>query len=73
MGPLINVLFFIFVAETMPMALLYLRNGNSWGYTFSMNMSLGVIQSLISGIGIVLAVPLASYLASRWLNKEVAA
>ncbi|CAJ1229166.1 membrane protein [Levilactobacillus zymae] len=73
MGPLINVLFFIFVADTFPMALLYLKNGNSWGYTFSMNMSMGVVQSLISGIGIVLAVPLASYLASRWLPKEVAA
>lgn len=71
MGPLINVLFFIFVADTFPMALLYLKNGNSWGYTFSMNMSMGVVQSLISGIGIVLAVPLASYLASRWLPKEV--
>lgn len=71
MGPLINVLFFIFVADTFPMALLYLKNGNSWGYTFSMNMSMGVVQSLISGIGIVLAVPLASYLASRWMPKEV--
>lgn len=70
MGPLINVLFFIFVADTFPMALLYLKNGNSWGYTFSMNMSMGVVQSLISGIGIVLAVPLASYLASRWLPQE---
>lgn len=73
MGPLINVLFFIFVADTFPMAMLYLKNGNSWGYTFSMNMSMGVIQSLISGIGIVLAVPLASFLASRFMEKKVRA
>ncbi|KRL93475.1 YibE/F family protein [Levilactobacillus hammesii] len=73
MGPLINVLFFIFVADTFPMAMLYLKNGNSWGYTFSMNMSMGVVQSLISGIGIVLAVPLASYLASRFMVKKVRA
>ena len=73
MGPLINVLFFIFVADTFPMAMLYLKNGNSWGYTFSMNMSMGVVQSLISGIGIVLAVPLASYLASRFMEKKVRA
>lgn len=71
MGPLINVLFFIFVADTFPMAMLYLKNGNSWGYTFSMNMSMGVVQSLISGIGIVLAVPLASFLASRFMEKKV--
>ncbi|MCH4123591.1 MAG: YibE/F family protein [Levilactobacillus sp.] len=73
MGPLINVLFFIFVADTFPMAMLYLKNGNSWGYTFSMNMSMGVVQSLISGIGIVLAVPLASFLASRFMEKKVRA
>lgn len=73
MGPLINVLFFIFVADTFPMAMLYLKNGNSWGYTFSMNMSMGVVQSLVSGIGIVLAVPLASFLAGRFMEKKVVA
>ncbi|PWG00102.1 YibE/F family protein [Levilactobacillus bambusae] len=70
MGPLINVLFFIFVADTFAMALLYLKNGNSWQYTYQMNMSLGVIQSLISGIGIVLAVPIASWLASRFIKER---
>ncbi|MFC6169418.1 YibE/F family protein [Loigolactobacillus jiayinensis] len=67
MGPLINVLLLIFIAETMPIALLLLKNGNSWGYTFSMTMSLGMAQSLISGIGIVLAIPVVSFLASRLL------
>ncbi|KRK40178.1 multitransmembrane protein [Loigolactobacillus bifermentans DSM 20003] len=70
MGPLINVLFLIFVADTFPLAVLFLRNGNSWHYTFSMNMSLGVTQSLISGIGIVLAVPLASWLTSLWIRPR---
>ncbi|UQS84448.1 YibE/F family protein [Apilactobacillus apisilvae] len=64
MGPLINVLFFIFMGETLAMTLLFLKNGNSWGYSFSMNMSLGMVQSLISGIGIVLAIPVASALTS---------
>lgn len=64
MGPLINVLFFIFMAETLPMTLIYLRNGNTWSYSFSMNMSLGMLSSLISAIGIVLTVLLASLLAS---------
>ncbi|AVK62543.1 YibE/F family protein [Lactobacillus sp. CBA3605] len=73
MGPLINVLFLIFMADTFAMTLLYLRNGNNWGYTFSMNMSLGMVQSLISGIGIVLAIPVASWLASRLMPKEVTA
>jgi len=71
MGPLINVLFLIFMADTFSMTLLYLRNGNNWGYTFTMNMSLGMVQSLISGIGIVLAIPVASWLASRLMPREV--
>jgi len=71
MGPLINVLFLIFMADTFAMTLLYLRNGNNWGYTFTMNMSLGMVQSLISGIGIVLAIPVASWLASRLMPQEV--
>ncbi|KRM13524.1 YibE/F family protein [Paucilactobacillus suebicus] len=70
MGPLINVLFMIFMADTFTMSLLYLKNGNSWGYTFAMNMGLGTVQSLISGIGIVLAIPVASALAGILLGKR---
>lgn len=70
MGPLINVLLLIFVAEAFPLAVLLLRNGNSWGYTFDMTMSLGLAQSLISGIGIVLTVPLTSFFASRLFVRQ---
>lgn len=70
MGPLINVLFLIFMADTFTSALLYIKNGNSWGYTFAMNMSLGTVQSLVSGIGIVLAIPVASALAAVLLGKR---
>ncbi|GEP24793.1 YibE/F family protein [Lentilactobacillus diolivorans] len=70
MGPLINVLFFIFMAETLPMTLLYLKNGNSWQYSFSMNMSLGMTSSLISGIGIVLTVILSSLFAGLWIKGD---
>ncbi|WP_237757204.1 YibE/F family protein [Apilactobacillus ozensis] len=69
MGPLVNVLFFIFMGETLPMAILFLKNGNSWGYSFSMNMSLGMVQSLISAIGIVLAVPVSSLLTSIFIKE----
>lgn len=72
MGPLINVLFLIFMADTFTSALLYIKNGNNWGYTFAMNMSLGTVQSLVSGIGIVLAIPLVSAFAALLLGKRVA-
>ena len=73
MGPLVNVLFLIFMADTFTSSLLYLKNGNSWGYTFSMNMCLGTVQSLISGIGIVLAIPIASALAALLLGRKAKA
>lgn len=70
MGPLINVLFLIFFAETFAMAVLYFRTNNTYSFTFAWTMSLGVVQSLISGIGIVLVIPTASYLCSRLLGGK---
>lgn len=58
-GALNNVLLLIFMAEQIPMAVLYLRNGNSWDYTFTATLSIGLIQTLISAIGLVLTVPIA--------------
>ncbi|WP_261805930.1 YibE/F family protein [Lapidilactobacillus luobeiensis] len=75
MGPLINVLFLIFMAAALPMTILYLRDNNTISYTFEYTLSLGVLQSLISAIGIVLTVPIAT-LASfllRPLTKEAQA
>lgn len=57
-GALNNVLLLIFIAEQIPLAVLYLRNGNSWDYTFKATLSLGFIQTLISAIGIVITVPI---------------
>ncbi|USS88125.1 YibE/F family protein [Fructilactobacillus hinvesii] len=71
MGPLINVLFLIFVASTFPMMVLFLKNGNSWGYSYSMIMSLGIVQSLISGIGIALTVPITGLLAGGICEMKV--
>lgn len=73
MGPLVNVLFLIFMADTFTSSLLFLKNGNSWGYTFDMNMSLGMVQSLISGIGIVIVVPVVSALGALLLGRRKAA
>ena len=58
------------MADTFTSALMYLKNGNSIVYTFNMNMSLGMVQSLVSGIGIVLAVPLVSFFAATLLGRR---
>lgn len=70
MGPLINVLLLIFFAETFTLAILYFRTGNSFGYTFEWTMSLGLVQTLISGIGITLVIPSASLLAATALRGD---
>lgn len=67
-GPLISILFMIFMAETIPMAMIYLHNGTSIVTTFHWTMYLGVAQALISAIGIVLAIPMTSALASIFLR-----
>lgn len=60
MGPLINVLVLIFVAGALPETILYLRDNNTLGSAFGFTLSLGVTQSVISAIGIVLTVIFAT-------------
>lgn len=69
-GSLTNVLFMVFIADTLPMVFLYLRNGNTWSYTIEMTMMLGMFLTVISAIGIVLTVPITSWLASLLLTKK---
>ncbi|MDR0199326.1 MAG: YibE/F family protein [Streptococcaceae bacterium] len=71
-GTLTNVLFMIFLAETMPMALLLLKNGNDWSYIATIAMNLGLLQTLIAAIGIVLAVPVTAFWVSRRLGRLAA-
>lgn len=70
-GPLINILLFIVIAENLNVVLLYLSNGNSIGYTVNMTLSLGIAQLLISAIGIVLTVPVTSFIASRVITRRM--
>lgn len=75
MGPLINVLVLIFMAEALPMTILYLRDNNTLAYTFQFGLSLGILQSLVSAIGIVLNIPVAALCSLLFYKnkKEVAA
>lgn len=70
-GPLINILLFIVIAENLNVVLLYLSNGNSIGYTMNMTLSLGITQLLISAIGIVLTVPVTSFIASKVITRRM--
>ncbi|MDR0298393.1 MAG: YibE/F family protein [Streptococcaceae bacterium] len=69
-GTLTGVLFMIFMAETLPMTLLLLRNGNNWNTILTIGLNLGIFQTLISAIGILLALPISSALAAFSLTKR---
>lgn len=70
MGPLINVLVLIFMAEALPMSILYLRDNNTLSSTFQFTLSLGAVQSAISAIGIVLTVIFATVCSFIFLHKN---
>ena len=70
MGPLINVLVLIFIAEALPMTILYLRDNNSLGSTFGFTLSLGATQSVISAISIVLTVVFATGCSLLFLKEK---
>ena len=58
------------MAEALPMAILYLRDNNTLKYTFEFALSLGIIQSLISAIGIVLTVVFATLCSTVFLKEK---
>jgi uncharacterized membrane protein len=68
MGALVNVLFMVFMAELIPMCLIYLHNGDTLPFIFDQVLNLGILQTLITGIGIVLAVPIVAFISAKSLE-----
>lgn len=70
MGTMTNILLFSYISGSIPMILLYLRNGSSLMYTLSMNLSLDLARALAGSIGIVLTIPIALYTAVFAVRKR---
>jgi uncharacterized membrane protein len=70
MGPLANILFFVYLSGSIPMIILYLKNASTLGYTLSMNFSLEVARALSGGIGVVLTIPIALYTSIFFVNRK---
>lgn len=66
MGTMTNILLFSYLAGSLPMLLLFLKNGNTLTYSISMNWSLEICRAITGGIGIVLTVPLTILLMQIW-------
>lgn len=72
MGTMTNILFFAYLSGSIPIMLLYLKNGSPLFFTISMNFSLEIARALAGGIGIVLTIPIGLYVSLFFLNRKKA-
>lgn len=72
MGPMTNIMFFSYLSGAIPLVLIFLRNGMSFGYTFSIVLSLEIARALVGSIGIILAVPLSVKTTQFFLKRGTA-
>ena len=70
MGPMTNIMFFSYLSGAIPLILIFLRNGMSFSYTFSIVLSLEIARALVGSIGILLAVPLSIKTTQFFMRKE---
>lgn len=70
MGTMTNILLFAYISGSIPMLLLYLKNGVPLGFTLSMNLSLELARALAGGIGIVLTIPIGLYVSIFFINRK---
>jgi uncharacterized membrane protein len=69
-GTMINVLFFVYVSGSIPMILLWLKNGMLFDYVINVNLSLEMIRALTGSIGIVISIPISIYVTVFFINKD---
>ena len=70
MGTMTNILFFAYVSGSIPMLVLYFKNGAPFGYTLSLTLSLELARALAGGIGIVLTIPIGLYTTLFFVNRK---
>ncbi|RLQ94670.1 YibE/F family protein [Falsibacillus albus] len=70
MGTLTNILFFVYASGSIPVIILYLKNGSSLDFTLSMNLSLEFARALAGGIGIVLTIPISVYTSIFFVKRK---
>ncbi|ESU31820.1 hypothetical protein G3A_14580 [Bacillus sp. 17376] len=70
MGTMTNILFFVYVSGSIPILILYFKNGSPLGFALSMNLSLEMARALAGGIGIVLTIPIGLYVTTFFINRK---
>lgn len=70
MGTMTNILFFVYISGSIPILILYFKNGSPLGFALSMNLSLELARALAGGIGIVLTIPIGLYVTIFFINRK---
>ncbi|HLR11590.1 MAG TPA: YibE/F family protein [Sporosarcina sp.] len=70
MGTMTSILFFVYVSGSLPMLILYLKNGASLNFALSINLSLELARALAGGIGVVLTIPIGLYTALFFIRRK---
>jgi uncharacterized membrane protein len=69
MGTMVNVLFFSYVSQSLPMVILKINSGYSVGSIFRYEMIFDFVRFLLGAIGIVLAIPVSEGVALMMCRK----
>ena len=70
MSTMSNVLFFTYLCSGLPIFVLAIRSGFTVSNYISSNFSLELTRFLVGSIGIIMTIPITSYV-SIYLQKEV--
>jgi uncharacterized membrane protein len=70
MGSMANTLIFAYISGSIPMIILWLKNGYSIFTIINFNLSLEIIRALTGSIGIVISIPLTIYISVFLLKSS---
>lgn len=70
MGTMSNTLVFAYISGSIPMILLWMKNGYSTFYIIKYNICLEIIRALTGSIGIVLSIPITIYISILLLRRN---
>ena len=70
MSTMSNVLFFTYICSELPLFILALRNGFSFTNFISTNFSLEISRFLVGSIGIILAIPVSTYVSIKLFKRS---
>lgn len=70
MSTMVNVLFFTYLAAGLPFFVLAVRNGYSVFHYLTNNISLELTRFLVGSIGIVMSIPISSFIAIKVFRRD---